>query len=162
MHMRGRPKGTRNRAATHGLIRAREFMDALHRDMRPTPAARGVADRWGVVESTVFRDVARHIQRIAEETKSQYVALLSATIDARQVEIGFQTLSDLCEAFVSVFADAWLQTIEGEHDEARIRLMGHKALESSVNQLADQIRNHPAIPSPLADAFIDGLLERKE
>jgi hypothetical protein len=61
---RGRPVGSRTFQETPAMKRARDFIDLLSDGIKPTQAARRVANQWMVVESTVYKDFQRHQARI--------------------------------------------------------------------------------------------------
>jgi hypothetical protein len=136
-------------------------MAALSNGHRPTLAARGIADHWGVVESTVFRDVGRHIQRIAEESRAKYEIAMAGTIGAEEVEIADQALRRLIHEFLDAFVVAWLHAIEGETIEERIKELGYQVTEAYLSILAEEVRKNSDIPAWLAEAFIDGLAGRR-
>lgn len=65
---RGRPIGAKTKAESSAVKRAREFLEFEYGGMKPTQAARAVVNNWkGVSESTVFKDVKRHQERLIDE-----------------------------------------------------------------------------------------------
>lgn len=46
-----------------------EFFALLDDGLNPTPAARAVAAKWPVVESTIFHDANRYIERVTVDAK---------------------------------------------------------------------------------------------
>jgi hypothetical protein len=63
----GRPKGARTRAETPSVKRADEFISLLISGLSKADAARKIADKYQVAESSVWSDARRHDQRLAEK-----------------------------------------------------------------------------------------------
>jgi hypothetical protein len=68
---RGRPVGARTKADTPAVKRAREYRELLYTGTRPNAAARAVAKKWDVAESTVFKESARHDSRLVDELERE-------------------------------------------------------------------------------------------
>lgn len=67
----GRPVGSRTFRETPAVKRAREY-HALRLDgMKPSKAARIVAVKWMVSESTIYSDSRRHISRLVADLERQ-------------------------------------------------------------------------------------------
>ena len=65
---RGRPKGSKTKAATPGRKRAREFFDMRFETVAsPTSCAMAIADKFNTEPYQVFKDAARHEQSVAAD-----------------------------------------------------------------------------------------------
>lgn len=74
---RGRPVGARTKADTPAVKRAREFFRLKVEDgLRPAQAAKRVADKFGVAESTVYKDARFHDARLADEAQFEHYDIL--------------------------------------------------------------------------------------
>jgi hypothetical protein len=61
----GRPKGAKQKTSTPGKKRAEKFLEIkFDNSLRPTAAARVVADQFSVATEQVFKDAKRHEQTI--------------------------------------------------------------------------------------------------
>lgn len=69
----GRPKGSKTRKPTHGLIRARAFFDLLYGPRRLTrsEAAKEISEQWSVKPQSVLREVDRHSERIWADIRTK-------------------------------------------------------------------------------------------
>lgn len=74
---RGRPAGARTKVDTPAVKRAREFIRLKVEDgLKPAQAAKRVAAKFGVAESTVYKDARFHDARLADEAQLEHDGLL--------------------------------------------------------------------------------------
>lgn len=146
---RGRPKGSGNESPTHGAQRAREYGDLLAAGVKPAAAARQVAMKWNVAESTVYTDYTRH------------------TISYGQVCDNFGALQALTDDALGRFPDIVLAAIEEQtalppeqRDVDRIRLLMNIAADQLLNEVGDRA---PEVtdPSTIGGRFKRGLKKGK-
>lgn len=72
----GRPKGAKTKATTPGRKRAEKFLELkMDSSLRPTAAARAIADQFSVTTEQVFKDVKRHEQTIANDILNEALEL---------------------------------------------------------------------------------------
>lgn len=74
---RGRPVGARTKGDTPAVKRAREFIRLKVEDgLRPAQAAKRVAAKFDVAESTVYKDARFHDARLADEARLERYDIL--------------------------------------------------------------------------------------
>jgi hypothetical protein len=138
---RGRPIGSSNKQETHGQQRAAEFGKLLAAGEKPSAAARLVADKWRVSESTVYTDYKRHT--IADEDLAQDLSALQQLVDGA----------------LGRGVDDMLRSIAGVHDEATIRSIMGEVADEIFDQVGDRAP-HVTKKSTVGGAFRDGLNSR--
>jgi hypothetical protein len=105
----GRPKGRRTWGDAPAVERAREFLRLQVVDgLKPSQAARQVAKSWDKDEHHIYKEFARHRERLSDE------------ID-RGIADATESLLKHLDAAIPALVDRMLTAIVGERDEARIR-----------------------------------------
>lgn len=148
---RGRPPGSRTSRATPAMKRAREYFEMKgHKGYTPMKAAKFVAAKWGVTESTVFKDWQRHFLRLYVEqlhrtrtAQQEWLDIIAGLVGNRaaqqaQSEIWLKDGRTLLERYpdsAAEFLDKTRASINRAADEleGRLRHMGDVAAREKAD-----------------------------
>jgi hypothetical protein len=131
---RGRPPGSGNRAGGSAAIRAREFIDLLKSGKTSAEAARIVAGKWGVAESTVYHDVKRH------------------TMTEGEVRANMEIIQLAIEETLDAIVDGIVKAVDGIRCEKTIHAIISKVKDHHLDKLGN------ALPSLTTRSTIGGTM----